>query len=245
MGLAEPLISRAFRLLGAFAPARQELTLGELTSHAGLPRSTVHRLAGQLEAEGALVRTARGWRLGSRLFELGQLVPTQQRLRERALPHMGDLFEATHQTIQLAVLEGSEVLYVEVLAGHNRVRTPSRRGGRMPAHCTALGKALLAFSGPGPTIEGPLERRTRRTITDLGELAVELREVRRSGIAYDREEAQEGLSCVAAPIIGFGGKAVAAISVAMPARADREPELVAPAVRLSALALGRELSRVS
>src|SRR4051812_46128322 len=99
-GRGESVLHRAFRLLAAFGPGSSELTLGELVVRTGMPRSTVHRLAKQLELQGALEPTSQGWRIGLRIFELGQLVATQQGLRELALPHMNDLYEATHATIQ-------------------------------------------------------------------------------------------------------------------------------------------------
>lgn len=83
------------------------------------------------------------------MFELGQLVARERRLRERALAYTQDLYAITGETVQLAVLDSGEVLYIEIIGGHDRVATPSRRGGRMPLHCTALGKAPLAFSQDG------------------------------------------------------------------------------------------------
>jgi DNA-binding IclR family transcriptional regulator len=239
------VIDRAFRLLDAFTPTRVELTLDELAQASGLPRSTAHRLAQQLAERGALERSRRGWRLGVRLFELGQLVAHPQRLRDLALAHMEDLYELTHATVQLAVLDGIEVLYVEILSGHRKVRTPSRRGGRMPVHCTALGKALLAFSDDGGVAilaaAAPLAARTPRTITDPGRLTAELHEVRRTGVAFDREEASPGLTCVAAPVLSARGVARAALSVSMAAGEGHAPAEIAAAVRVAALALTREL----
>jgi IclR family acetate operon transcriptional repressor len=238
----QPVLSRAFRVLGAFAATRPEMTLAQLVHETGMPRSTVHRLAHQLESLGALEPTQRGWRIGVRMFEFGQLVATQQGLRELALPYMNDLYETTHETIQLAVLDGGEVLYVEVLSGHRKVRSPSRRGGRMPAHCTALGKVLLTFGEVTVPLEGPpFERRTGNTITDRRALARALEDVRRAGIAFDAEESLVGLCCVAAPVFGPKRHDVAAISVAMPARAELTPTRVAPAVRIAARALSRDL----
>ena len=240
------VLGRAFRVLGAFGPGRYEMTLAQLTEATGLPRATVHRLASQLEAEGALAATRRGWRIGMRVFELGQLVPTQQRLREVALPYLSDLYEATHGTVQLAVLDGGDVLYVEILSGHRKVSSPSRRGGRMPPHCTALGKALLAFSDQEVLAAGPpLERRTAKTIIDRGDLVRALRDVRRTAVAYDAEEAREGLVCAASPVLDGKGVALAAISVSLPTGKRPTPRQVAPAVRTAALALSRELSRGS
>jgi IclR family transcriptional regulator, acetate operon repressor len=235
------LLDRAFDLLGQFTPERSELSLAELTERSGLPRSTTHRLARQLESLRVLERTRRGWRIGVRIFELGQLVPTQQRLREQALPFMGDLYEATRGTIHLAVLEGSDVVYVEVIAGRHKVRSPSRRGGRVPAHCTAVGKVLLAYADPRPDPDGPsLEARTKATITDPRSLASTLAMVRRRGIAFDDEEAMAGLRCVAAPVYDQSG-VVAALSVSLSTRNKLTPEGSAPVVRTAAMGLSREL----
>ncbi|HEY3772907.1 MAG TPA: IclR family transcriptional regulator [Solirubrobacteraceae bacterium] len=241
----DAVLDRAFRLLAAFTPDHGELTLAELAAASDLPRSTAHRLAGQLTEHGALERSARGWRLGLRLFELGQLVPRQERLRELALAHMQDLYELTHETIQLAVLDGGQVLYVEILSGHRKVPTPSRRGGRMPVHCTALGKALLAFApdGGAAAVEaaGRLDARTGHTITDPQRLMSELHDVRRHAVAYDRQEASLGLRCVASPVLSTDGTARAALSVSLPAEDPRPFPEVAAAVRMAALALSREL----
>jgi IclR family acetate operon transcriptional repressor len=239
----EAVVTRAFRLLQAFGDGAPELTLDELAAATGLSRSTAHRLAGQLVTEGALERSRRGWRLGTRMFELGQLVAREQRLRERSLAHMQDLYAATGETVQLAVADGHEVLYVEIISGHRKVATPSRRGGRMPLHCTALGKALLAFSADGgraflQSARG-LERRTYHTIVDLPALRRELHAVRTDQLAYDREEAAAGLVCVAAPIVDRAGNATAALSVSMPTVGRLTPAEVAPPIRTVARALSR------
>jgi IclR family acetate operon transcriptional repressor len=239
----EGVVTRAFRLLEAFSGDAPEMTLDELATAADLPRSTAHRVAGQLVMEGALERSRRGWRLGTRMFELGQLVAREQRLRERALAYMQDLYAVTGETVQLAVADDHEVLYVEIISGHRKVASPSRRGGRMPLHCTALGKALLAFSADGGRAflqSAPrLERRTAQTIVDLPALRRELHSVRADQLAYDREEAADGLHCVAAPILDGSGNATAALSVSMPTVGRLTPAEVAPAIRTVARALSR------
>ena len=241
----DSVVTRAFGLLSAYTPERSEMTLEELVEECGLARSTAHRLAVQLADLGALERTPRGWRLGLRLFELGQIVPRPQHLRDIALAHMEDLYEATRETVHLAVLEGDEVLYVEILSGHRKVPSPSRRGGRMPVHCTAVGKALLAFSGDGGRRAASAEalvRLTSQTITDPDRLLGELDDVRRTGLAYDREEARPGLICVAAPILAGNGIAHAALSVSMPADGPLTITQAAPALRTAARALTRALA---
>jgi IclR family transcriptional regulator, acetate operon repressor len=244
----DAVLDRAVRMLDAFRSGGPELTLDELVERSGLARSTAHRLAGKLVQLGLLERSRRGWRLGLALFELGQMVPRQQRLRDVALAFMEDLYEATKETIQLAVLEEGEVLYVEIISGHRKVPTPSRRGGRMPAHCTGLGKAMLAFS---PDVgrswiadHVPLAPRTSNTLTDPARLARELQDIRRLGLAYDREEATTGLVCVAAPLTDATGDACAALSVSMPSDGSVTPSQAAPAVHAGARALSRQLRQL-
>jgi IclR family acetate operon transcriptional repressor len=241
------VVHRAVGLLQSFRGAGPELTLDELAARSGVARSTAHRLAGQLVDAGLLERSNRGWRLGVALFELGQMVPRQQRLRDVALAYMEDLYEATKETVQLAVIDAGEVLYVEIISGHRKVRTPSRRGGRMPIHCTAIGKAMLAFSpdaGAGWLAQPPeLSARTRKTIMDVAVLKRELNDIRRRGLAYDSEEATAGLVCVAAPLLGPDGTARAGLSVSMPTTGRITPAQVAPAVMAGARALSRQLER--
>ena len=243
-GDGESVVSRTFRLLGAFGPDAAVLTLDEVADASGLSRSTAHRLAGQLVEARALERSRQGWRLGTRMFEIGQLVAREERLRERSVAHMQDLYAATGETVQLAVADNDAVLYVEIISGHRKVSTPSRRGGRMPLHCTALGKVLLAFSQDGGRAwlrkSAVLEARTAHTITDPDRLRRELHEVRVDQVAFDREEAALGLNCVAAPILDSAGVATAALSVSMSARGRLDFVGVTPAVRTVARALSRE-----
>jgi DNA-binding IclR family transcriptional regulator len=237
------VLDRAFRVLGAFTVRRPWLTLGELAQESGLPRSTAHRLARQLERQGALERAGDGWRLGVRLFELGEMVSRRQRLRDLALAYMEDLYESTRATVHLAVLEGEDVLYVEMLSGHRKVPTPSRVGGRMPAHATGVGKVLLAYRDDRlarlarETISLPAV--TPHTITDPRRLRAELLAVRRQGIAHDREEAAEGLVCIAAPLLVARDRAVAGLSVSIPARGRLHPHGIEAELRATAARLSR------
>lgn len=205
-------------MLSAFVPdGPAVLSLGQLAAHAGIPKSTAHRVAATLVSEGALRRSTDGYELGLALFELGTRVRVKGDLRELALPYLEDLYEATHHTVHLAVLEGTDVVYVDRIRGHSPVRLPSVVGGRLPAHCTGVGKALLATT-PGiiaALSEATLSARTPRTITMPAVLENELESIRRTGISIDREESTVGVSCVAAPVVA-GGRTVAAISVSGP-----------------------------
>ncbi|TQS45462.1 IclR family transcriptional regulator [Cryptosporangium phraense] len=237
------MLERSFAILGAFQAGDGELTLAELSRRTGLPKATAHRLLGELETLGAVERTPGGVRLGLRLFELGQLVPRPRDLLDVAAPFLSDLREATHQTVHLAVLDGVEVVYVQKLGGHRGPEIPSRLGGRMPAYCTAVGKALLAFAVPGVVdvvLGGSLPRRTPRTVVAPGLIRAELASVRRRGVAEEHEESAAGIACVAAPVLSPGGTAVAAVSITgWAGRLD--VRRLAPTVRAAALGVGRLL----
>lgn len=238
------MLERAFAILGAFRSGDGELTLAEICRRTGLAKTTAHRLLGELEALGAVERTAGGVRLGLRLFELGQLVPRQRDLLDVSAPFLADLREATHQTVHLAVVAGTEVVYVQKLTGHRGPDIPSRLGGRMPCYCTAVGKALLAFGSPELTervLSSRLTRRTPRTLVAPGLIRAELATIRRRGVAEEHEESAPGIACVAAPILDADAAAVAAISISgWAGRLD--VRRLAPTVRTAALGIGRLLN---
>lgn len=211
-----PLLDRAFNILESFTDGEPVLSLTELALRADLPKATAHRLARRLVELGALVRTSDNrYHLGMRLFELGALVPLPRLLREAARPCLEDLFAAFNETVHLAVLDGAEVLYIDRIDGHSASRLPSRVGGRFPAHASAIGKALLAFSAaassPGPR---QLRRTGPRTVVQQPILEQQLAQIRRDGFAVEYEESARGICCVGAPILGATGTLISAVSVA-------------------------------
>ncbi len=242
---SDSYLHRVVRVLSAFRAEDDELGPSELARRTGLPKSTVHRIMQALVEEGLLERRGQEVRLGLRLFEIGQRVPRQRVLRDAALPYMADLWEATRQTIHLAVLEGTEVVYVEILHAPGGPEFPSRVGGRLPAHATGVGKAILAFSPPEVVqrvLEAGLSRMSGRTVAAPGLLLRELARIRREGVAYDREESGPGIVCAAAPVLGRGGEVLGALSASGLSTRMR-PERIAPAVHTAALALSRTLGR--
>lgn len=239
----ETFLHRVVAVLTAFQGEEDAVSTAELARRAGLPRSTVHRIAASLAHEGLLERHASGVRLGVLLFELGQRVPRQRVLRDAARPYMHDLREATRQTVHLAILEGGQVVYVDILDWPGGPPLPSRVGGRLPAHVTGVGKAMLAFS-PAETVrevlEGDLSRLSERSTVAPGLLARELADIRQTGLAFDREESGPGIVCAASPVLGAGREVLGALSVSGWSARTRLDQ-VAPAVRTAALALSRSL----
>jgi DNA-binding IclR family transcriptional regulator len=210
------VLGRIATIMDAFSDGEQVLTLSDLSERAHLPKSTVHRLAEQLRALGWLERDHTGYGVGMRLFELGGLALQRSQLRDAALPHLYALAAKTGLAAHLGVLDRGEVVYLErVLIGGYRL--PTRLGGRMPAYCTGLGKAMLAFDDAAAqaAMSSDMPKRTKHTITEPDELRSTLDEVCDSGIGLDRNEACDGLVCVAAPIRN-SGRAIGAVSVTGP-----------------------------
>jgi len=232
-GSTDSMLGKVRLILEAFEPDEQALSLAELTRRTGVTKASVYRISQELVEWGVLERYGCGYRLGLRLFELGQLVPRQRVLRELAHPYLEELARATAETVHCAVRDGHEVLYVEKLGGYRLVTCPSRTGGRMPLHCTATGKVLLAFAPSRvaqTVLTGPLERRTPRTVVAPGLLRAELASVRANGYALETEETRLGYLSVAAPVIDVSLRVCAAVSVAAPTARAQLARLV-PAVR--------------
>ena len=210
----------------------------------GLPVSTTHRLVGELTAWGGLERDPDGrYRVGLRVWELGALAPRGLGLREAALPFMEDLYEVTHENVQLAVRDGDEVVFVERLAARDSVGVLTRVGGRFALPPTGVGLVLLAHA-PGEVQErvlaGPLTRYTPYTVTDPRHLRSVLAGVRRSGVAVsDRQVTTDAVS-VAAPVLA-GGAVVAALSVVVRGNSPRAVRSLEPGVRAAARGISRSL----
>jgi DNA-binding IclR family transcriptional regulator len=238
--------SRVLGVLDAFSGGHRSLSLTDISDRTGMPMATAHRLVGELVAWGALERDPQGrYGIGLRLWEVASLAPRGVGLREVAMPFLEDLYEATHQNVQLAVLDGLEVVYVERISGHQAVGVLSRVGGRWPAHATGVGLVLLAHAPVEQQeryLAGPLASFTELTITDPGRLRRVLAEVRRTGAAIsDRQVTMDAVS-VAAPVRGASGDVVAALSVVVGTDGPPANTLV-PAVMTAARGISRLLSR--
>jgi len=244
-GPTGPVLSRALTLLDSFSAARPALTLSQLAAVSGIPLSTVHRLVGELAAWGALERDDDGsYRIGLRLWELGSLAPRGQGLRERALPFLEDLSQITRENVQLAVREGTEVVFVERIAGFGAVPVFTRVGGRFAMTATGVGLVLLAHA-PADVQEdvlgGRIDRYTEKTVTDPAQLRTMLAHVRVNGFSIsDRQVTMDSLS-VGAPVHDHRGLVIAAVSLVV-RHGTASPHALAPLVRTSAKAISRALA---
>jgi DNA-binding IclR family transcriptional regulator len=231
-------------LLDAFTQGRSAYTLSELARRTGLPLTTAHRLVGELEQWGGLERGADGqFRIGLRLVELAALCPRGVGLRDIALPYMQDLYEATHQNVQLAVRDGTDGVYIERIAGREAVAVRTRIGAHWPLHATGVGLVLLAFAPPAvqeAVLAAPLRRFTPYTIGEPAVLRRVLADVRRTGVSFSDRQIDEDAYSVGAPVYGPDGGCVAALSVVVgydaPGRASW-----GTAVRAAALGISRRL----
>lgn len=240
-------VANAARVLKSFTTADREWGVSDLARRLDIAKSTAHRLLATLTDEGLLEQdpdTGR-YRLGLAVFDLAAAVQGID-LHEAALPAMSELRNRSGETVQIAVLDGREVVYVERLDSPNTLRLFLEVGRRNWAHCTGCGKALLAFSPPHVVdrlLAGwDLPVRTPQTITDVDALRRELEETRHRGYAWNRHESEIGVMSVAAPIRGATARIEAAISVAGPTEriGDFEREL-AQATMEAAAKISRRL----
>jgi DNA-binding IclR family transcriptional regulator len=225
-------------VLDAFdGPGR--LTLAQIVRRTGLPRSSAHRMLERLVQLRWLRRSGRDYELGMRLVELGSLAVHQDRLVRAASPLLGELHRATRLVVHLAVLDGPDVVYLEKIGEPTNAAIPTRVGGRQPAHCTAVGKAILAYCDQDAEVDLHV-RKTKYSIANSSQLAIELAKVRAHGVAFEREESLLGFGCVAAPI-GSPGEAVAAVSVCGPMNRMMFDQRLAAPVRMTAMAIWRNV----
>jgi DNA-binding IclR family transcriptional regulator len=236
--------ARALALLGAFDSEHPRLTLSQMAQRAGLPLSTAHRLAHELEQWHGLHRARDGrWEIGRRLWTLGMLAPLQLELRQAALPLMQDLHSATGENVHLAVREGTGALYVERTSGLQSVPIISRAGDRLPLHSTGVGKVLLAYAEPEfiEHVLGQLTRVTEYTITEPGRMLRELADVRRRRFARTSEEMTLGTCSVAVPVHDHQGQVIAALGLVVPSLRRNLHRLV-PALEVAARSITRRMS---
>jgi IclR family transcriptional regulator, acetate operon repressor len=240
---AVSVLDRMTAILEAFDENDRGLRISELATRAGLPKSTVSRLVSTLVRERYLEREGQVIHLGLRLFELGQLAQEPRELRGIALPVIADLRDTTGGTVSLAIPDGGEMVCIAMMHG-SRSAGLTRIGGRVPAHATALGKTMLAFSDDVDVenlLSSALPARTPHTVVDPACLRRQLADIRQRGVATEVGEFVTAVSSVASPVFAPSGSLLAAICVSGPSDGfdlDRS----APAVQAAALALTRRIA---
>lgn len=229
-------------------------SLTRISQGSGLSKATVHRIAGDLVDWGVVERDGDTYRLGLRLFELGVHAPRGRELSAAARQAIRSLAAETGDTVHLGVLACEKVkvpspsmLYIDKAVGPTAAKLPTRAGGRMPVHCTALGRALLAGLGEEDAeavAAAPLPRVTRHTITSRRQFLDMVRAAADEGYAIEREESLLGVSCVGAPIRTPAGAVVGALSLAAPSGRLR-PEAAGRRVAAAAEQIGKSLTQAA
>src|SRR5215469_1344664 len=224
------------------------LQLRAIAEQTKLNKSTAYRFLAHLERAGYLVRDNTGaYLLGPRLVHLGSGSTYQYTIRKVSRPILEALWRETGETVNLAVLDGREVLYLDVIESPHNFRLVSQVGMRRPLHCTALGKAVLACQSANFRDEllatTKFETLTHHSITRSSELIAELGRIQRRGYALDDEEVELGARCVAAPVLDASGQVAAGVSVSGPTirMARTRTAQIAEAVRKAALEISVHL----
>lgn len=214
------VLDRAVAVLWQLAEADGELSPAEIARAVGLHKSTVHRLLVVLEHHRLVRKGAGTYRLGTGLIELGEKASARLRLSERAEPHLRELSALTGEGAHVTVLSDVEMLAIAHVEGRWNLQPLTRTGSRTKVHCTAAGKAVLAFLPPDACqaliARLPFTRLTRRTIVRPAAFKLELQRVRAAGYAVDDEEFEDGLRCVGAPVFDHRGEVAASLSLAAP-----------------------------
>jgi DNA-binding IclR family transcriptional regulator len=232
------VIERMMTLLDVLARHPDPVPLKQLAAETGLHPSTAHRILGAMTSSGFVERSDAGvYRLGIRLLELGSLVKSRISLRETAMAAMLKLHAATGESVNLGIRAGDEIVYVErTSSGRSSVRVVHIVGARAPLHTTATGKLFLVEDGPQKVKEyarrTSLPGTTPTSITTLSALEKELDKVRRHGVAYDLDEVENGVRCIAAGIRDDSGELVAGLSLSTPS--ERFDPDWAPLIRQTA-----------
>ena len=247
-------LERGLAILSAFGSDRSTAGVSELSRELGLSRSTTHRYIATLTSLGYLQQDAESkrYRLGPRVLDLGFAAINSMDIREISVPHLQALSDATGFTVNLAILDGPDVVYIERCrtsrSGQRQIDLNLHVGSRLPAYCTGLGKALLAFL-PEERFEEILDQedlvaRGPNTITGRVALRAEMERVRAMGLAVNNEELAYGLRSIAAPIRSSSGEVVAALNLAVHRSMVSIDDLIeryGPTVKRTAAAISEEI----
>ena len=244
VGTGESVLSRAVRIFEAFTPQDTTLRISEIAARTGLHLATASRLVAELVEHGLLARDPdRGVRIGVRMWELALRASPTMSLRDAAMPFLEDLHVVVGHHVQLGVLDGTEVLFLERLSTPGAVINYTRIAGRLPLHASSSGLVLLAHSPPElqeQIIAGPLHRYTAQTISEPEQLRRALAEVRRQGHAYCPGHIHPDALGIAVPVHDARRRVVAALAAIVPN--DGGGRAVVPVLMAAARGVGRNLS---
>ncbi len=224
MGRLVPAVTRALDILELFLDGDGTLSAPDITRRLGLPRTSVHELVSTLVARNYLAHVPEQpgrFRLGVRAYQLGSRYAEQLDLAAEGQRVAREVAETCGETVHIALLEGTDVIYVAKVDSTHAVRMVSAAGRRLPAHCTAVGKMLLASLPEAALAEripadGELTAMTEHSVTSPAELHTQLALIRDRGVAVEQRESNPDVSCVAAPVRDRAGRVVAALSVSVP-----------------------------
>jgi DNA-binding IclR family transcriptional regulator len=245
------VLSRAMAVLNAFDAAHRDLSATEIAHRAAMPLSTTHRLVAELVVHGLLERHDDRYGLGHRVWSLGLLAPVQTDLRDVAAPFLNDVHVTTRAIVHLVVRDDTSALFVDRVSGHGSLPVISKAGTSLPLHATGAGKVLLAHAPPAvqERVFADLRRITPYTVTHVGRLRHQLRQVREQGYATTSEEMVLGMSATAVPVFrerppdaqdGGPPQVVAALGVVEARPGGRRPAHVGT-LQVAARGIGRQL----
>jgi DNA-binding IclR family transcriptional regulator len=243
------VVGKVLLILDALANSSTGLQLRQIAGETGIHPSTAYRFLAHLEGAGYLFRDDGGaYVVGPRLARFGAGESFHATLRKVSRPVLHSVWRTTEETVNLAVADGHDMLFLEVIESAHSFRTASKVGMRRPMNCTALGKAVLAFFAQDQQAEilssMAFVRATKYTIPDVARFRKDLAKTRRQGFALDEQETDLGARCVAAPILDAAGNILAALSVSGPITRIT-PEKIAPFSTLVKSAAGEIASRLS
>jgi DNA-binding IclR family transcriptional regulator len=245
-------VERALDILMCFTSQTPELTMTQISELVGINKSTVHRVLATLEGKRFVERdpATGAYRPGIRLLQMAFLTLEHNDLRRLATPFLNGLCNQYHENVNLSVLDDIDVVYVDVIESSQRVKLAASPGQRLPAFCTASGKAILAFvpeENVKRILDSGMPRYTQNTILTKEAFFDNIRRARERGYAHSEQEFEEGINAIAAPIINSTGQPIASISIAGPAyRLTRERMLeIGPNLVSTARSISKEVERAA
>lgn len=223
-------VAKAFQILDYFSTDIEELGVTELAHKMSTNKSAVYRMLATMDALNVIQQNPDNgkYRLGLKLFELGQKVPINKNFIAKAKPHMEALAKQAGETAHLAIYKNNKVYFLDKVVGRHDLQINSQIGSEKALHCTALGKIMLAFAETNYKAiikNSVLQQVTKHTITTPEKLIHEIETIKTQGFAFDLEENEIGLVCVAVPVFNNQGQFIAAISTSGPSARFNENEI--------------------